>query len=162
MVGLVLLDGLIGSILLVFIYCKVCKIKFIDALIPLIIVYPLIYSISKIACYISGCCYSNIVYEGILCQEILIEDKEISVFPIQLVESFIMFVLFSLLLKLGIKNKFKTIVTFIPMFCVIRFIVDYFRYSRNIILINLTLTQLICIFAIIMESIFIISKKIKK
>lgn len=140
--GYSFIGGIIGSILFVYMYCRKYNLNFVDWAIYFIIIYPLIYSISKLACFTNGCC-SCIVPN----------------FPLQLLESLLMFILFVYLYK-TYKNKhyYIFISKFLILLGVIRFIVDYFRYKRNILLLNLTLSQLICGISIILGLIILVKK----
>lgn len=102
-------------------------------------IYPLIYSISKIGCFLNGCCYgikniNNIDYK----------------FSLQLVDSTIMFILFFTLLMIFSKQTKDVISIFFITFSNIRFFEDYFRNNINIVMFNLTLEQIICAMLIIM------------
>ena len=50
------IGGILGSILFVFLYCKRYKMNFKNILSYFSIIYPLIYSISKIGCFLNKCC----------------------------------------------------------------------------------------------------------
>lgn len=47
------------------------------------------------------------------------------------------------------------------LFGIIRFIVDYFRYTRNILFLNLTLSQLICGISIVIGLMILIKFRSK-
>lgn len=92
-------------------------------------IIPLAYSIGKIGCFFHGCC-KGFIYNGLL--SVHYYNSEDNYFPIQLVESITFIILFILLNKY--KNK-KYINEFtIISFCIIKFILDYFRYSHNMII----------------------------
>jgi len=124
------LGGMIGSILFVALYCYKYTLNFKNIVSTFSVLYPLIYSISKIGCFLNNCC-----------------DGVIGV-PLQLIDFFIMLVLFLVLLLQHQKNKKYIISKFLIGFCIIRFVEDYYRYYRNVILYNLTSEQIICIFGI--------------
>lgn len=127
--GYSFLGGILGSILVVVMYCKKYKLNFIDILSNFTVIYPLIYSISKIGCFLNGCCYG------------IINNYK---FPLPLVDTAIMLILFLILLV--VTNKQKTLVTgiFFGIFSIVRFLEDYFRESRNILIVNFTLEQIVC------------------
>lgn len=89
-------------------------------------IIPLAYSIGKIGCFFHGCC-RGFIYNGLLSVHYF--DKEYNYFPIQLVES-ITFILLFLLLNKHKDKKYINEFTIIS-FCLIEFILDYFRYSHN-------------------------------
>lgn len=141
--GFRFIGGILGSSLLVFLYCKKYKLNFFNMQSYFCIVYMLMYSINKWGCYLNGCC--SCVY---------------GIFPLQILESMLMFILFICLYRL-LKNKgsYYCISMFLILFGIIRFVVDYFRYARDILLYNLTLSQLICIIFIIIGVIMFIRKR---
>lgn len=144
--GYSFIGGVVGSSLLVYMYCKKYDLNFTDLETYFIIIYPLIYSISKLACFINGCC--NCI---------------VSNFPLQLVESVLMFILFVYLYKTYKNNqKYFFIGKFLILFALIRFIIDYFRCKRNILLLNLTLSQLICVVFIAIGLVILIKLMKKK
>ena len=118
--GYSFLGGIIGSILAVVLYCKKYKLDYINILSNFMVIYPLIYSISKIGCFLNGCCYGIININNINYN-----------FPLQLVDSAIMLILFLIFLE------------------------DYFRESRNIFFLNFTLEQILCGILIITNIIII-------
>lgn len=141
--GYSFLGGILGSILVVVMYCKKYKLNFIDILSNFTVIYPLIYSISKIGCLLNGCCYG------------IINNYK---FPLPLVDTTIMLIL------LAKSNKHKTLVTsmFFGTFSIVRFFEDYFREFRNIIIFNFTLEQIICAILLITSFIIIIFRMYKK
>ncbi|MBO5397830.1 MAG: prolipoprotein diacylglyceryl transferase [Clostridia bacterium] len=145
------LGGIICSILVVILYCKRYKLDFINMLSNFIVVYPLIYSISKIGCFMNGCCY------GI----ININDINYKI-PLQLVDSIIMLILFLILLVQFNKQKKLVISMFFCLFSTVRFLEDYFRDTRNILIFNFTLEQIVCGILLITNVIIIIFRMYKK
>lgn len=90
--------GVIGGILSLIIFSKLYKVSILSLLNIYIPVLPLLYSISKLGCFFSGCCYGieyngpfNIVYESSV-----VAPLGNNLFPIQLVESFMNLLIFFL------------------------------------------------------------------
>ena len=134
--GYSFLGGIIASILLVALYCKIYKLDFIDMLSSFTVIYPLIYSVSKIGCYLNGCCYGIININDINCK-----------FPLQLFDSALMLILFLILLMMFVKfckNKVLVISVCFIVFSAIRFLGDFFRDSSNVLVFNFTLEQILC------------------
>lgn len=131
--GYSFLGGIIGSILVVALYCKKYKLDFMNILSNFTVIYPLIYSISKIGCFLNGCCYGIININDINYK-----------FPLQLLDSTIMLILFLILVFKSKKKKTLVIAMFFGIFSILRFLEDYFRESRNIIIFNFTLEQILC------------------
>lgn len=120
--GYVFTGGIVGSIILIFIYCKRYELNFSEIIKYFYIIYPNIYAFCKIGCFINNCCGGKI--------------------PIQIIESLLMFLLFIILLFCRNKN----ITTYFFLFYgIIRFFTDYFRIIRNIFICGLTSSQIICI-----------------
>ena len=142
--GYSFLGGIIGSILAVVLYCKKYKLDYINILSNFMVIYPLIYSISKIGCFLNGCCYGIININNINYN-----------FPLQLVDSAIMLILFLILFMQFKKQKTLLISIFFNIFFIVRFLEDYFRESRNIYFFNFTLEQILCGILIITNIIII-------
>lgn len=144
--GYTFTGGLIGSMIVLFIYSKINR-KNIDLVLNnYSVIYLLIYGIAKIGCYFGGCCSGYTMFNNI---------------PLQLFEAIITISLFFILFLLVLKKKYKVNYFFI-LFSTYRFIIDYFRYNRNIIFYNVTYTQIICIIFLIISLVNLIqSKRIK-
>ena len=84
------------------------------------------------------------------------------IFPLQLLDSIIMFGLFLILIRQFDRQNELVIVLFFSMFGSIKFIENFFRYSRNIMKLNLTLEQIVCTIFIVIGLIKITSICIKK
>ena len=94
--GLSSYGAVIGFIIMLFIYSKQFKKDFITMLKLIIPSLPLIYGLSKIACFISGCCY-GIEYDGIFSVTYNYSSSApngISLFPIQIVETVVFLLIF--------------------------------------------------------------------
>ncbi len=149
--GYSFIGGIIGSLLIISLYCKRYKLEFKNILCNFTVIYPLIYSISKIGCFLNNCCYG------------IININHINyIFPLQLLDSIIMFGLFLILIRQFDRQNELVIVLFFSMFGSIKFIENFFRYSRNIMKLNLTLEQIVCTIFIVIGLIKITSICIKK
>ena len=101
--------GVIGGIFSLIIFSKLYKISILKLLNIYIPVLPLLYSISKLGCFFSGCCY-GIEYTGfgnILYKSATQAPLDVRLFPIQIVESIMNFLIFIYLVynyKENIKN----------------------------------------------------------
>lgn len=127
------IGGLIGSFISIYLYSKKYKLNYTKMQAYFAIIYPLIYSISKIGCFMNGCCGGIVQY-----------------FPFQLLECALMFFLFILLFYYSKnKNENSLIVIFLITFGIERFVIDYFRITRNILFLNFTLSQLCCLMLIV-------------
>ncbi len=106
----------------------------------------LIYSISKIGCFFSGCC------KGVL----LSNGKNL---PIQLIESIINFVIYIIIIKnyKNFKNSYQKIGFTCMFFTFFKFILEFFRYSNLYEI--LSISQLMCIVVFIFGIAFMIYGK---
>lgn len=94
---------------------------------------PLMYSISKLSCLVTGCCY-GIRYNGIGSIRYLYSHEapyNVNLFPVQLVESITFFLIFLYIFNIAMKNKFnqKYIAITIILCSTTKFILDFFRSS---------------------------------
>ena len=144
------LGGIIGSVIFIILYCFKYKLNLKDILSAFSVVYPLIYAVSKIGCFLNECCFGIIKI-----------NNNTYYFPLQLIGTVIMLILFFILFFQYQRNKKDIISKFLIGFSIIRFSEDFYRYYRNVILYNLTLEQIIClIFVLIGLSVIIKDIKI--
>lgn len=139
--------AVIGIIIMSIIYIKLFKSSVKIIIETFICSIPLIYSIGKIACFLTGCCY-GIEYTGpfsITYQHSLNNINGISLFPVQLLESIVFFILFLISFNMVIKNKInnKSIGTLTIIIFICKFLLDFLRFThmKNLISFN----QIMCI-----------------
>lgn len=156
--GLSSYAGAISVIIAAFIFEKIDKEQNGLYIKYSIISLPLIYGISKIGCFLAGCCY-GIPYNGIL-SVTYTSDLNIPLFPIQLLESIVFIITFLILNK--IKDKYdKYIIEITIIVCsLIKFLLDFLRYDHVFKII--TKNQIISIVFIIVVIILIIKRNFKK
>lgn len=125
--------GVIGGILALVVFCKIYKISILKLLNLYIPVLPLLYSISKLGCFFSGCCYGieyigvgNIVYDAATEAPI-----KVNLFPVQILESFMNFIIFIYVLYEYNENIENTkIIQKVFILCGIsKFLLEFLRYS---------------------------------
>lgn len=160
-VGFSSVGAVIGIIIMSIIYIKLFKINVKTIIETFICSVPLVYSIGKIACFLTGCCY-GINYNGpfsITYHYSPNNNNGISLFPVQILESIVFFIIFIITYKIVIKNKIsnKTVGTITIAIFVSKFLLDFLRYTHmnNIISFN----QIICIPFILIGLLLIFSKK---
>lgn len=93
---------------------------------------PLVYSLSKIACFIGGCC-SGIEYDGFF-NVIYPFALNIKQFPVQLVETIVFFIIFLVGCKIE-KNKNINYIVLI-LVAIFKFLLDFLRYDHMSIIIS--------------------------
>ena len=139
--------GAVGNILCALYFEKISDFK--KYLIKYsIISLTLIYSLSKIACFIVGCCH-GIPYEKMF--SVIYTDKlNIAVFPIQLLET-IVFVLIFLFCNKFQNRKNISLITII-MCATCKFLLDFLRYDHlnKVITINQIISLIVIIFSVIL------------
>lgn len=107
------------------------------------LIVPLMYSISKIGCLCAGCC-RGIAYHGPLCIEYTGKHTgNICVFPVQLAETILFFVIFAVGLILYMRKSKNT-----ELFVIIASVLgkgglDFFRASHNGKIVSLN--QILCL-----------------
>ena len=157
--GLSAYGGLIGVVIgsIIFekmFYCKKEIIKYT------VLSLPLVYGLTKIACFISGCC-NGIPYNGIF--SVVHKDGiNIKQFPIQIVET----IVFLLLFYVCNKNKNKKNITYITLLLtfIFKFILDFLRYEHIKIFLsrNQIVSILLIIFLLIINKTNYINKFLNK
>ena len=153
--GLSAYGGLIGVVIGSIIFEQIinCNGKVIKYA---IISLPLVYGLTKIACFISGCCY-GIPYNGIF-KVIYKDGLNISLFPIQILETITFLVIFIICHF----NRNKKNIGYITLLVVtiFKFLLDFLRYEH--IKIMLSKNQIFSLVLIFIILIVWIKDKIKK
>lgn len=131
--GFVFYGGLIGAVGGIAIYAKSYKLKSFELLEVLTPSIPLIHAFGRFGCFCAGCCYGRPFPPplGVAFNASPVAPHDVTLFPVQLVESGLNLLLFVLLLLLSRKKrKTGTILgTYILCYAVIRFVLEYFRYD---------------------------------
>lgn len=134
--GFVFYGGLIGGLAGIFIASFLHKIDVKMYITKLIFCVPLAHGFGRIGCYLSGCCY-GMPYSGpfhVEYHNIPYALCEIKLFPIQLVEAVILFLLAIVYFYLAYYNKkspsLLPIIYFIT-YAVIRFILEFYRFDTQ-------------------------------
>lgn len=159
------LGGVIGGLIMLYLYSLLVKKDYKYMLILFLPSIPLMYAIGKIGCFVAGCCY-GIPYDGI--GHIVYHSSEVALlntnlFPIQIVETIIFLIIFIYIISRYCKNKFsiKLIMIEIIVCGIAKFLLDFLRYEHTVKLI--TSNQIMCLLLVIFSSIYLIrlNKKIK-
>lgn len=164
--GFVFYGGLIGGAVGLFIYCKQFKLNFLSFADIYAVALPLGHSIGRIGCLISGCCY-GLPYDGPFSIRYKstygLTPLNTPLFPIQLVESLLLFILFVILFVLyKTKSKQKGYISslYMILYPILRFVLEFFRGddARGAFLI-LTTSQWISVIIFILGILNLISEK---
>lgn len=126
--------SIFGAITGILIYAKLAKKSYTDLAQILFPNLILIYSISKIGCYLNGCCEGKILENGIQ-------------IPIQLIETVVFAIIYFYIILRKYKNMYQKIFISSIIFCVFKLILEFFRQPVNIM--PISISQIISIWAII-------------
>ena len=162
--GFVFLGGLTGA-LLAGIYIikrnKLPLLKTADFFAPAI---PLGHAIGKIGCFMAGCCYGKVSSIGWLSvrfydPKCLVPEylHGVPLYPVQLIESFISFMLFLALFWLT-KRKHRPgtiIASYIIGFGILRFAAEFFRGEDEIYILGITQNQITALVLILLAAVFL-------
>ena len=125
--------GAIGMILVLYLFCKIFHYNKSLFFKQLFFCIPLMYSISKIGCFLVGCCY-GIKYRGFGCIKYSASKGapiNVNLFPIQLVESLTFLIIFLSLFKLKTKDN-KLFIGLVFIICgIAKFSLEFLRASWN-------------------------------
>ena len=160
------LGGMFGGLLTLLIYSILLKKNFKYILILFMPSIPLMYAIGKIGCFVAGCCY-GIPYDGI--GHVVYVNSKVALlntplFPIQIVESFVFFMIFIYVISRYMKNLFsiKLIVKEIIVCSIAKILLDFFRYDH--VTKFITTNQIMCLVFIIVSCIYLyfLKKRVKE
>lgn len=157
-VGLSAYGGVIGAIIFILLFSFQFKKSLKELLYIFMPSIPLMYSIGKVGCFLAGCCY-GIEYNGIFkvaYHYSMSAPKDIYLFPIQIVESIVFFVIFVYIISKHKKNQFnlKTLGKGFVFCSISKFLLDFFRMSHKNMF--LSTNQIISVFFTIIGLILLI------
>ncbi len=130
--GFVFYGGLVGALVGINVmtrYYGLVKNDYIPILVPCI---PLVHAFGRIGCHVVGCCYgapTHSHYFQVTYQNSVYAPNNVALVPVQLTEAVIEFILFIVLLILGIKLEKKSLILpiYLIAYPVCRFILEFFR-----------------------------------
>ncbi|HBB27839.1 MAG TPA: prolipoprotein diacylglyceryl transferase [Clostridiales bacterium] len=133
--GFVFYGGLVGAIILIYIYTKKYKIDFISLIETLAPSFPLIHAFGRLGCFFAGCCY-GIPFNppiGMMFNESIVAPHNVALFPVQLLEAFLNILIFIFLIIYGRKkrNRGNVISIYLILYSIVRFLVEYLRYDAE-------------------------------
>ena len=131
-IGLSSYGAAIGIIILLIIFAKQYKKNFKELINNILPAIPLMYGISKIGCFLAGCCY-GIKYNGplsITYKYSLSAPNNISLFPVQITETIIFILIYLYISKK--KKENKNIIGISLFLCALaKFLLDYLRINHT-------------------------------
>lgn len=132
--GFVFYGGLIGGLLFVLLAGRIHKIAVEEYIRNFIFLIPFIHAFGRIGCFCAGCCF-GVPYNGIgavVFPEHSYALPNVRLFPVQLVEATILIGIAVLIIWLQIGNNWKyTIETYLLLYGIARFLLEYFRYDAD-------------------------------
>ena len=131
--GFVFYGGLILGFAAFLLAGKIHKIDAFAYIRRLLFVVPYIHGFGRLGCFMAGCCY-GCPYDGlgaVVFPEGSMAPAGIPLFPVQLVEAMLLFVLAGLLLLLAgrFTSAMQPVALYFGAYAVIRFALEYFRYD---------------------------------
>lgn len=155
--GFVFYGGLIGGLLFALLAGKIHKLPVKEYIIDYIFLIPFVHAFGRIGCFMAGCCY-GIPYDGIgavVFPEHSYALSGISLFPVQLVEAFLLLFISLLILYLHLfRNSKYTVETYSVLYGISRFILEYLRYDDfrgklGIFTTSQWISILLCVFTVV-------------
>ncbi|MFC1708584.1 prolipoprotein diacylglyceryl transferase [Candidatus Omnitrophota bacterium] len=140
--GLAILGGIVIALIAAFIFTKLKKMPFfvtLDLIAPYV---ALGQSIGRIGCFLNGCCY------GFPCEiGSYFPVHEAILFPVQLLSSFLLLILFILLRIKQYRphSKGMVFVSYILYYSFLRFLIEFIRADSVRLMFDLTVFQYFCI-----------------
>ncbi len=129
--GFVFYGGLIGGLLMIWLYCKKYKLPFFMYLENLIPALPLIHGLGRVGCFLAGCCYGRPTPPpfGVFFHPDSVAPAGISFFPVQLLEAAINLIIFLLLFLYSRKKRQsgQILGLYLLLYPVARFGLEYLR-----------------------------------
>lgn len=164
--GSVFYGGLLGGMLVSYVYAKKSKMNVQEVFNLVIPVVPLFHFFGRIGCFLVGCCYGVESNIGFTYTHSLVPMADnVCRFPIQLVEALFNLILFIVLAVFSHKKIMKNQLVYIYFIAypVARFIFEFFRGDMyRGFLFGLSTSQIISIILFVITIILIIRKKISK
>ena len=131
--GFVFYGGLFGGLLGAYIYCRMYKLSFYTFLQAAVPVVPLIHGIGRIGCFCAGCCY-GIPWDppvGMLFSASPAAPHDVYLFPVQLLEAGLNFILFAVMMGIFHKpRKIPAVGVYLIGYGIVRLICERFRYDE--------------------------------
>ncbi len=162
--GFTAYGAVIGALVFVLLFCFQFKKELKETIYIVLPSLPLMYSISKLGCFLVGCCY-GIEYNGfgkIMYQYSNETPNNVYLFPVQLIESILFLIIFIYIKDKQYKNKFNitTVGNSLILCGITKFLLDFLRMShKNIIL---SFNQCISILFIIISIMILLKYKKSK
>lgn len=128
--GMVFYGGLYGGLLFGYFWAKRKRYDLHKMTDVFAVVIPLFHAFGRVGCFFAGCCY-GVEYEHGVSGRVLASGavEHTKRLPVQLIESVMLLVLFSILLMLFLRGKAtgSLMCVYLISYAVIRFVLEFFR-----------------------------------
>lgn len=128
--GFVFYGGIIGGAAVMILAARIHHIPYEKYFQKFIFLIPLVHGFGRIGCYFAGCCYGK-AYTGLLAvkfPENSLAPSGVSLFPVQLLESFFLFLLsFVIFIVYKEKETWCSVETYFLTYGILRFVLEFFR-----------------------------------
>lgn len=166
--GFVFYGGFIGGFIALLITLKIQKENFFKYANIYALVLPIGHAFGRVGCFFAGCCY-GMEYDGWLSYTYThtLESAvplNVPLLPIQLIEAFLLVVLFHVLFVMYFKVKNKKLIsyTYLYSYAIIRFILEFFRGDKIRGVFVMSTSQWISIAIILLTTGYLIFNHFKK
>ena len=170
--GMVFYGGLLGALLMIFIFCRTHGFMLRPELNNAVVVFPLFHFFGRVGCTLTGCCYGieyhglfNIHYTPDYINPGLSDDiADFSRFPVQPLEALIELAVFVALLIIYLKteNRYSITCIYLTAYSIVRFLDEFLRGDNVRGLWGpLSTSQWISLAILIVTVIYLIVKKTK-
>ena len=131
--GFVFYGGLIGGLLFFAVGCRMHKINGFYYLNKFIFIIPFVHAFGRLGCFMAGCCY-GIRYDGVFSvtfPENSFAPAGINLFPVQLMEAFLLLIISFVLFLYQRKGRANMILSlYFIMYGIVRFLLEFLRYDE--------------------------------
>lgn len=131
--GFVFYGGLLGGLLCLLLASKLHNINSMTYVRRLLFLIPWIHGFGRIGCFLAGCCY-GIPYTGLFAVQFpegSLAPSHTALFPVQIVEAFILLFLAGILLLLCLRDFSHPLPVYLICYAIIRFSLEYYRYDMT-------------------------------
>lgn len=129
--GFVVYGGIIGGILIGYVYCKrknIIFLQYLDLFVPSV---ALAQGFGRIGCLLAGCCHGKETdcWFGITFHESEFAPNDVKLFPTQIVESLLNFAIFFILIYLAKRKRPNGLIAglYLILYSLGRFSIEFFR-----------------------------------
>ena len=141
--GFVYYGGFLGALVGIIFAAKLLNIDTLQLMNFCAPLFAVFHAFGRIGCFMAGCCYGIPWKYGFA----MIDTPDVNRFPVQLLEAFLEFFLFFLLLHIEKEEKYDLMKIYMVIYAIMRFFLEYLRGDdiRGIWVLGLSTSQLIAL-----------------